>query len=285
MNSESWEFIIARERQAKDHYFAHSDGSPLTDEQKSAFGGLHYYRLDEALRYQLELHEHAVKREIKIPDSAGVDRVFICWGEFRFNVSGKECVLQAYRMPDQETIDLFIPFKDTTSGLETYPMGRYIDLDENDLSDDGKWELDFNLAYSPFCAYSDRFACALIPTENNLQVATKAGEKLAESEKKKEVMNFEDEVTKAISQVKHPAINATLVDLGLITKIEVIDKLVKVEFSLPFAKIPVLDFLINSIRQPVTRLGFELETSTREMSEKEREAFFVKERANWMGLK
>jgi uncharacterized protein (DUF1684 family) len=69
---------------------------------------------------------------------------------------------------------LFLPFRDATSGRETYGGGRYLDIQPND---DGTVTLDFNLAYSPFCAYSDGYSCALPPTENWMSVRIEAGEK------------------------------------------------------------------------------------------------------------
>lgn len=74
----------------------------------------------------------------------GEEQEFIRWGEFRFKVGNKELVLQAYKSnPEEET--LFVPFRDATSGKETYGAGRYLDLaPENNRTPDGKWILDFN---------------------------------------------------------------------------------------------------------------------------------------------
>ena len=69
---------------------------------------------------------------------------------------------------------LFIPFRDLTSGQETYASGRYIDLAENTS---GAYELDFNRAYNPYCAYNSAFSCPIPPAENTLALAIRAGEK------------------------------------------------------------------------------------------------------------
>lgn len=69
---------------------------------------------------------------------------------------------------------LFIPFRDQTSGQETYGSGRYIDLAENTS---GIYTLDFNRAYNPYCAYNDTYSCPLPPAENTLAVPIRAGEK------------------------------------------------------------------------------------------------------------
>ena len=44
---------------------------------------------------------------------------------------------------------------------------------------DGNYVLDFNFAYSPYCAYSDGYSCPLPPTENWLSVRIEAGERMA----------------------------------------------------------------------------------------------------------
>ena len=46
---------------------------------------------------------------------------------------------------------LFVPFTDLTSGSETYPAGRYLDLD---LTRTGIYVIDFNRAYNPYCYYN-----------------------------------------------------------------------------------------------------------------------------------
>ena len=81
---------------------------------------------------------------------------------------------QALSLFDTGHPGLFLPFRDTTSGRETYGGGRYLDLDPNE---DGTVTIDFNLAYSPFCAYNDGYSCALPPAENWMQVPIEAGEK------------------------------------------------------------------------------------------------------------
>jgi uncharacterized protein len=74
---------------------------------------------------------------------------------------------------------LFLPFRDETSGGETYGAGRYL-LDTVKGSDlgmeGGKLVLDFNFAYNPSCAYDPKWACPLSPPANRLPIAVRAGE-------------------------------------------------------------------------------------------------------------
>lgn len=56
-----------------------------------------------------------------------------------------------------EPHQLFVPFRDATSGKTTYGAGRYLEVenpfDEGDAEADVT--IDFNFAYSPFCAYNE----------------------------------------------------------------------------------------------------------------------------------
>jgi hypothetical protein len=79
---------------------------------------------------------------------------------------------------------LFIPFRDATNGNETYAAGRYlIDAAKAaDLGGDlarGTLTLDFNFAYQPSCAFDPKWGCPLAPPENHLNIAIRAGERLA----------------------------------------------------------------------------------------------------------
>ncbi len=69
--------------------------------------------------------------------------------------------------------EVFIPFRDGTSGKESYPAARYLDIEE---TDDDNYVIDFNYAYNPYCAYSDDYICPLPPKENWLGVRIVAGE-------------------------------------------------------------------------------------------------------------
>ena len=63
-------------------------------------------------------------------------------------------------------------FSDLTSGIETYSAGRYLDLSRNPT---GIYDLDFNLAYHPYCYYNVSYECPYPPPENRLKVPIHAG--------------------------------------------------------------------------------------------------------------
>ncbi len=177
MNIETWKEYLENARREKDLFFASHFDSPLPPGERKTFRGLRYWPLDPEYRFETELLEHSDKEVRKVQDTGGNVRELIRWGEFRFRVGGQECVLHAYKS-DPEEKRLFVPFKDATSGRESYGAGRYIDMEPpDDLTEQGKWILDLNKAYNPWCAYSDAYACPFVPPENCLEAPIMAGEK------------------------------------------------------------------------------------------------------------
>jgi len=171
--SESYVEAVEGQRDRKERFFREHPDSPVAGAE---FSGLDYYPVDPDWRFVLPLHEHDDKEVVVVETTDDDERPYRRFGEFRFDVDGESVSLQAYK-PVGDAGRLWVPFRDTTSGDETYGAGRYVDLDpEEHLTDDG-WILDFNLAYNPTCAYNESYACPLPPSENWLDVAVEAGER------------------------------------------------------------------------------------------------------------
>lgn len=172
-----WQETLIRERHEKDLAFRDGPGSPLPEKERTGFGGLEYYPVDPSLRFEVRLNRYPSPREIRIGTNTGEVRSGLRYGYFEFSVNGTPCRLQAYRMDEDQGgggPSLFVPFKDATTGTETYEAGRYLELPENTT---GMYELDFNRAYNPFCAYGGNYSCPVPPAENTLPLAIRAGEK------------------------------------------------------------------------------------------------------------
>jgi len=93
----------------------------------------------------------------------------------------------------------------------------------------------------------------------------------------------EQDIRKAVAEVKHPAIACTLVDLGMIKDITVKGDKVMVTIAFPIPNIPIRDEILNSVREPIAKLGAEFEVKETIMNQQEREAFLEKEQENWKG--
>ena len=93
----------------------------------------------------------------------------------------------------------------------------------------------------------------------------------------------EQDARKAIAEVKHPAIDCTLVELGIVKDIKVKNDKVVVTIAFPVPNIPIRDMIVNSVREPIAKLGAECEIKETIMNQQEREAFLDKEQKNWKG--
>src|SRR5687767_10991229 len=161
---------LERFRRDKDDFFKNDTQSPLNGEQKRGFSGLKYYPENPSLRLELKLEKASTPRPVILQTSTGEVREYMHVGEVRFSVDGQEATLQVY----DDDHGYFLPFVDATAPQETYCAGRYL---EPTSLDGDMLGVDFNLAYSPYCAYNERWSCPLPPNENRLKVRIDAGEK------------------------------------------------------------------------------------------------------------
>lgn len=162
---------IAALRREKDDYFRRSHNSPLTHEQRGAFRGLRYFPDDAAYRFEVRLDEDGAGGEDEVEMSDGSSSRLRRAGYVRFRLGEREVRLLAF----EQGRELFIPFRDGTSGRETYGAGRYV---EAEPLDNGRFLLDFNRAYNPYCAYNDAWRCPLPPRENWTDAGIRAGEQV-----------------------------------------------------------------------------------------------------------
>jgi uncharacterized protein (DUF1684 family) len=176
---------LTRFRRGRDQLFRAHPQSPIEPDERGAFRGLHYFDHDPAYRVNARF-EPGDGSELVI-DTGGEDGAvrYRRAGKLVFTLTGERCVLTVLSLV-QYAGGLFVPFRDRTSGHETYGGGRYLfdtAKDTDGLVLEIKPEspdvvLDFNYAYNASCAYSPRWACPLAPPENHLQIAVRAGEQL-----------------------------------------------------------------------------------------------------------
>ena len=111
-------------------------------------------------------------RPVEIPDTGGEVRAAVEVGYFLLDLGAGPERLPLFRM--EESGGFFLPFTDATTEVETYPAGRYLEVEA--LGGD-RFRLDFNLAYNPYCAYGGDWSCPITPESNRLQAAVRAGER------------------------------------------------------------------------------------------------------------
>ena len=140
-----------------------------------------FYEPDTSFKVNCTFKAQKDPKTFKIPTVDGKEKEYFKYGVLSFEIKGKNLKLNVYRnlilmgKPKYKNY-LFIPFKDFTSGKETYGGGRYLDLQTTDIQGDSVI-LDFNKAYNPYCAFSSGFSCPIPPKENHLKAKIEAGEK------------------------------------------------------------------------------------------------------------
>jgi hypothetical protein len=177
--ADSYVANLRANREEKDDFFAEHPQSPIPPEHREAFSGLDYFDPDPDYRVAASVAVHDDPDPVPMETTAGNEVRYVRIVTFAFDIDGEDLELHGYKQrPDDDEEAVFVPFRDKTTGQESYRGGRYLELHpEGDLADGDIVTLDFNLAYSPFCAFSETFSCPLPPEENWLDVAVRAGER------------------------------------------------------------------------------------------------------------
>lgn len=174
-------------REERDRLFGTHPQTPLDD--PATFAGLPYFDYDPAFAVEGQVTLGPGTRTTEVAEGT-----FVEVGTVAFELAGRHQTLPLWWL-DSYGGGLFLPFRDATSGYETYGGGRYL-LDGAKGADLGGWSLpaggadagpeaadgmlvlDFNFAYHPSCVHSPRWICPLAPPDARLDVAVTAGERL-----------------------------------------------------------------------------------------------------------
>jgi uncharacterized protein (DUF1684 family) len=139
------------------------------------YKGLRYFPVDLSYRYVLPLTPNPEPDTVIILSTRGNRRRAVLAGWFDFKLRGRPYRLEATRLlepgVDEHSVSVF--FRDATTGKQTYGVGRYVDPT---LLPNGLYELDFNRAYNPACAFSPYYNCPLPRQVNTLTIPVPAGE-------------------------------------------------------------------------------------------------------------
>ncbi len=180
-----WIETIRSHRTAKENTFASETDTPLSERAYSAFDGLEFYPISQEYHLTGRLELFSEPRDVSLDATRGPPMPFEHVGQIGMELEGDLSVLAVYRAPGVET--LLLPFRDGTNGETTWTHGRYLNISAPDEERDSEQTtgtipvettVDFNLAYHPLCVYDEAVRSALPPTENNIPVAIRAGEKL-----------------------------------------------------------------------------------------------------------
>lgn len=140
------------------------------------YHGMRYFPVDLSYRFVVPLLPDASAEKVAIRSTHSADRKAERVGWFELDLHGTRVRLSAMRLlePGAGPDDLTILFRDKTTGKESYSVGRYVDPVRRP---DGRYVVDFNMAYNPACAFSAFYNCPIPPKENYLAAPIRAGAK------------------------------------------------------------------------------------------------------------
>ena len=166
-------------REEKDDFFGSHPQSPIPPEHREGFDGLDYFAPAPEHRVDATVETHDDPEPVPMETTADGEVRYVRVVTFSFDLDGETRELHGYRQqPDDDEEPIFVPFRDKTTGQESYRGGRYLELHpDGEVTDGDSVLVDFNLAYTPFCAFSEAFECPLPPEENWLETAVPAGER------------------------------------------------------------------------------------------------------------
>jgi len=159
--------------------FASEEESPLTPKDFKSFKELDFFKIDTMYTIRAKFVRTPYETPFVMKTSSSREPIYVKYGEAHFRLQEKEWVLNIYQnqtllvQPEYKDY-LFLPFTDLTNNKSSYVGGRYIDLT---IPETGIIYIDFNTAYNPYCAYSDRYSCPIPPEENHLDIPIPVGVK------------------------------------------------------------------------------------------------------------
>jgi len=177
-NSDATKDIKAHQKE-QNTQFRTKGKSPLTEADRKHFKGLEFFKINLNYRVKAVFIRTPNEEAFAVGTSSGKTKFLIKYGELNFSIKGENLTLAVYQSQRLLTNPiykdyLFLPFNDLTNGDTTYGGGRFIDLT---IPSGNTIVIDFNMAYNPYCAYSDGWNCTIPPVENNLEIEIPVGVK------------------------------------------------------------------------------------------------------------
>jgi uncharacterized protein (DUF1684 family) len=145
----------------------------LEAERFRDYRGLRFYPPKEEYIIPATFVPYPEPKLITLATVVGTEAEVRSPGYLQFEIDGSELRLDVFG-EDANANQFSLIFKDETSGDETYGACRFMSVAADST---GRFELNFNRAYNPPCAYTPYATCPLPPPQNDLPVRIEAGEK------------------------------------------------------------------------------------------------------------
>ncbi len=170
-------------RRMAEDFFRNNPNSPFKTDPPIPYEALRWYPPDAGYYFMSKLHTYEKPETVVVYGTKGEPRNQIRYGYFTIGIEGKEYRLNVYKFPPDDIRrhpqlagTLSVWFTDETTGDETYPVGRYVEIEPEVEDPDHLYVVNLNNAYNPYCAYNPSYSCAIPTREDRLPVAIRAGE-------------------------------------------------------------------------------------------------------------
>lgn len=174
---------ILQHRAEVDSFFQLSDDSPFRRDTSIRYHGVKWFAPDLRYYFRSELNRFERPETVSVFGTKGDERRQLRYGYFILEFDGRPYRLNVYKYLPSEAKrsgmsnrTLAVWFTDETTGKETYDVGRYVDVGEEQEDENAIYTVDFNIAYNPYCAYSPHYTCAIPRNEDHLFFRVRAGE-------------------------------------------------------------------------------------------------------------
>ena len=174
---------ILAHRDKVDSSFRFDPESPFASDTNIHFDGLKWFPPDVSYYFESKLYQNAKPETITVYGTKGEPRIMLKYGHFMLEFEGKLHKLHVYKFtqddPEQYALyrnQLSVWFTDETTGKETYEVGRYVDVGEENPDSGFIYAVNLNNAYNPYCAYSSIYTCAIPTKDDHLSFPVRAGE-------------------------------------------------------------------------------------------------------------
>jgi hypothetical protein len=176
---------LKEHRATVDSTMRHDPLSPFLRDSTISFTGIKWYPPAFEFRTEARLHRYPVPEQIATRGTRGEPRAVVRYGYLTFKLLNKDYRLNVHKFTEEELKKrgedlhsyLMVWFTDKTNRTETYPVGRYLEIDPESPDSNHLYVLDFNKAYNPYCAYTTHYSCAVPTRDDVLDLAITAGEK------------------------------------------------------------------------------------------------------------
>lgn len=171
-----------------DSFFRSDPGSPFRRDTSIEYNGIKWFPVHPSYRASSLLHRYEKAETVLVMGTRGEQRRQLRYGYFEFDLPDHRqqpttVRLNVYKFTPYDgqryvfyKDHLSVWFTDSTTGAETYDVGRYVEVGNENPDPSYRYVIDLNKAFNPYCAYSHMYSCAIPREEDRIPLSLRVGE-------------------------------------------------------------------------------------------------------------